>query len=240
MQCRKGLIMSNIEELEIDKLAEPFRNEEIDWRVGPKFGKKTFALAYLDARAVMDRLDNVCTPSGWQCRHPYANTKTNCEVGIWFGNDGWIWKSDGAGDTAMEGEKGAFSGAFKRACVMWGIGRYLYDMGNTVVELDEKGKKIADGEYKKLNKAHESLIKTLPCLRGTHTQVPAIDEWVADRISKLSSYPDREDATLDNLDKIYKQMTEKCLKSRVTGGQLLLIQQQYFIIKSRLTEKKVA
>ena len=38
----------------------------------------------------------------------------------------WISKSDGAGDTNIEGEKGGISDSFKRACVAWGIARYLY------------------------------------------------------------------------------------------------------------------
>ena len=38
----------------------------------------------------------------------------------------WISKSDGAGDTSIEGEKGGISDSFKRCCVAWGIARYLY------------------------------------------------------------------------------------------------------------------
>ena len=40
----------------------------------------------------------------------------------------WIAKSDGAGSTDVEGDKGGISDAFKRAAVKWGIGRYLYDL----------------------------------------------------------------------------------------------------------------
>jgi hypothetical protein len=40
----------------------------------------------------------------------------------------WVRKSDGAGETQVEGEKGAISDALKRAAVKWGIGRYLYDL----------------------------------------------------------------------------------------------------------------
>ena len=38
----------------------------------------------------------------------------------------WIWKSDGAGETSIEGEKGGFSDAFKRAGVHFGYARELY------------------------------------------------------------------------------------------------------------------
>ena len=38
-----------------------------------------------------------------------------------------IVKSDGAGDTDIEGEKGAISDALKRSAVLLGIGAYLYN-----------------------------------------------------------------------------------------------------------------
>tara|TARA_R110000851_G_scaffold284617_1_gene438177 strand:- start:1290 stop:1529 length:240 start_codon:yes stop_codon:yes gene_type:complete len=38
----------------------------------------------------------------------------------------WVWKSDGAGETSIEGEKGGFSDAFKRAAVHFGYARELY------------------------------------------------------------------------------------------------------------------
>ena len=45
-----------------------------------------------------------------------------------YANGGvWITKTDGAGETDIEGEKGAFSDAFKRAAVHHGVARYLYD-----------------------------------------------------------------------------------------------------------------
>lgn len=99
----------------------------------------------------MQRLDDVCGPAGWQCRYPHANGKTVCEIGIKVDGE-WLWKADGAGDTDYEAEKGAMSDAFKRAAVRWGIGRYLYDLGNIWVGIKAQGKSYAieDGEYKKL------------------------------------------------------------------------------------------
>ncbi|MGE5500612.1 MAG: Rad52/Rad22 family DNA repair protein [Ignavibacteriales bacterium] len=136
-----------------DKLAEPFPPDAISWRVGSTNGDKTkgLALAYLDARDVMDRLDLVCGPAGWQCRYSHANGKTVCDIGIKVGDE-WIWKADGAGDTDVEAEKGALSDAFKRAAVRWGIGRYLYGLPSPWVELVPAGRsfKIKDSEYAKL------------------------------------------------------------------------------------------
>ena len=40
----------------------------------------------------------------------------------------------------MEKEKGQYSGAFKRAAVLWGVGRYLYDLPNAWVAIQQKGR----------------------------------------------------------------------------------------------------
>jgi len=116
-----------------DDLAEEFPRKEIHWRaqVITKDGGKAMALAYIDARDVMRRLDAVIGTEWWQSEHYDAgNGKLGCKIGIYIksGNDygQWVWKSDGAGATAVEGDKGAFSDSFKRAAVSWGIGRYLY------------------------------------------------------------------------------------------------------------------
>lgn len=135
------------------RLSAPFPPEQISWRVGSTSTDKTkgLALAYLDARDVMERLDNTVGPENWQCRYPHANGKTVCEIGIKVDGE-WIWKADGSGDTDVEAEKGALSDAFKRAAVRWGIGRYLYDLGNIWAEIEPVGRsyKIKDGEYAKL------------------------------------------------------------------------------------------
>ncbi|HZP77555.1 MAG TPA: Rad52/Rad22 family DNA repair protein [Pseudolabrys sp.] len=137
----------------LQRLSAPFDPDRVSWRVGPTNGNKTkgMALAYIDARDVMARLDEACGVGGWQCSYPHANGKTVCSIGIKIGDE-WIWKADGAGDTDMEAEKGALSDAFKRAAVRWSIGRYLYDMPSPWVEIEQHGKSysIKDGELVKL------------------------------------------------------------------------------------------
>ena len=127
-----------------EQLASPFDPSEVDWRVGSttKDKAKGMALAYIDARTVMDRLDAVCGPSGWQNRYVLNGTKTVCEIGIKCGDE-WVWKSDGAGDSDIEAEKGALSDAFKRAAVRWGIGRYLYNLKSPWVALKPFGNSYA-------------------------------------------------------------------------------------------------
>jgi len=107
-------------------------------------GNSAMALAYMDARHVMDRLDTVCGSENWQDSYTEsAKGRVICTISILIG-DQWVSKSDGAGDTAVEGEKGGISDAFKRAAVKWGIGRYLYDLGSPWAECEsyEKNGKL--------------------------------------------------------------------------------------------------
>jgi hypothetical protein len=115
-----------------DKLSAPFAPEQIHWRAQTltRNKEKALALAYLDARDVMDRLDEAVGPGNWQ--DSYVETvkgRVVCTISLRVGEE-WVSKSDGAGDTAVEGEKGGVSDAFKRAAVKWGIGRYLYRLND--------------------------------------------------------------------------------------------------------------
>jgi hypothetical protein len=134
-----------------ERLSAPFPPEKVSWRVGVSNKKKRQretgdnnakatkgqVLAYIDARDVMDRLDDVCGPAGWQNRYTHADKKTICEIGVYHEGQ-WIWKADGAGESDIEAEKGALSDSFKRAAVRWGVGRYLYHLPTPWVDLDER------------------------------------------------------------------------------------------------------
>jgi hypothetical protein len=102
-------------------LSQPTPRDQIKTRQGPG-GKQ---LSYVTARFVMQMLDDVVGPDNWQSKHTMEGDKVQCSIGIRV-NGEWIWKSDGAGETDIEGEKGSFSDALKRAAVSWGIARDLY------------------------------------------------------------------------------------------------------------------
>jgi hypothetical protein len=126
------------------KLECPFPASAVHWRVGntnaKKLGVKPWeategsALAYIDARDVMERLDKAVGMENWQCDYPLSESGLLiCRIGIRASvfnpdlpHDEWIWKANGAGDTQVEKEKGKASDAFKRAAVLFGIGQYLY------------------------------------------------------------------------------------------------------------------
>ena len=127
-------------------LSKHFPTSEISWRTQRVFqsykDKKWYALAlaYLSVRQVQDRLTEVMGHN-WQCKHTVYGSKTVCSLGLKLDGE-WIWRSDGAGDTNFEADKGALSDSLKRAGVAWGIGRYLYDLKNTYVpcEVTDNGK----------------------------------------------------------------------------------------------------
>lgn len=128
------------------KLSEPFPAEEIDWRVGATNGDKTkgIALAYLQARPVMDRWDAVLGPENWRDEYipiPGQNGPAGflCNLSARI-NGEWITKSDSADVSDIESIKGGVSDSFKRASVKFGVGRYLYDLPNTWVAIELRGK----------------------------------------------------------------------------------------------------
>lgn len=123
------------------KLIAPFPAEQIHWRVGSitKDGSKGMALAYLDARNVMNRLDRTVGPQNWEDDYKEVMGRIVCNLRVRLDGE-WVTKSDGAGDTDFEAEKGGLSDAFKRAAVKFGIGRYLYDLPTVWCEVEQRGR----------------------------------------------------------------------------------------------------
>jgi hypothetical protein len=160
-----------------DRLRFPFLTDQLSWRVGATNAKrkkpeepfKGIPLAYIDARDVMERLDDVLKPENWQCRYIEQGAKTVCEIGVNIGAVDekarleWVWKADGAGDTDMEAEKGALSDAFKRAAVRWGVGRYLYGLKSGWIEIEQRGQSfvIPDIQKPKLDALHDNFIQSM-------------------------------------------------------------------------------
>ena len=99
-------------------LNKPFPVSKVQHRKGPG-GKE---LAYITARDVMDRLDEVFKPWGWQTKYEYLGGRMVCYLSCKVSGE-WVTKADGADDTQIEGAKGGISDSLKRAAVNWGIGR---------------------------------------------------------------------------------------------------------------------
>jgi hypothetical protein len=131
--------------MELEKLREPLRIDQIDFRIQSiNRGGYATILAYKDARADMQRLDDVVGPLGWKREH--LNNNHNCRVSIWCGTKGeWVSKEDTGTESNTEKQKGLASDSFKRACTNWGIGRELYDYPLIQVKLNGGGDKNGAG-----------------------------------------------------------------------------------------------
>ena len=117
-------------------LAVPFPAEAIGWKpqtiVNSNNGSRALALAYIDARDVMDRLDAVLGIAGWQdSYHENADGTVCCTLELRLGGE-WLSRCDVGGESeqkdAGDRKKAAYSDALKRAAVKFGIGRYLYSL----------------------------------------------------------------------------------------------------------------
>jgi hypothetical protein len=125
------------------ELTKPFGQSEIKFRAGATTKDKTraLALAYVDARAIMDRLDATLTPIDWKDEYRPIDGGFICRLSIRIDGE-WISKEDAAPQTDYEGIKGGISDAFKRAAVKFGIGRHLYDLPSVWVSCETKGKSV--------------------------------------------------------------------------------------------------
>lgn len=161
----------------IKRLHEPFNAKEIEWKiqVTSQDKKRGMAVAYMDARAVQKRLDEVVGAFNW--KNVYSLWHDNSQIcGISIFNDDrseWITKFDGAENSDIEPIKGGLSDSFKRAATVWGIGRYLYDIEGVWVEIEPKGKSFAikQNQYSKLESEYNNAVNRIFSLKPTQQNV---------------------------------------------------------------------
>ena len=145
-------------------LKELKRKIPYQWRVQSFSKHKPVAtcVAYIDARDVMDLLDEVVGPENWQSDYKDVDGQMFAGIGIQTfrgieNAPAWVWKWDTGSESNVEAEKGQASDSFKRAAVKWGIGRFLYDLPVRTVAanevktdknfpyvVDEQGKRVWD------------------------------------------------------------------------------------------------
>ena len=139
------------------RLEEPFDKDEVKWLVAAtsRDGRKGRVTPYANPRAYTDRLNEVLTASGWTRQYtvhtisPVTRLKKDktiqtgkvlvtCTVTIagigCHSGSGEEWADDEKAMTSAEAQ------AFKRACSCFGLGRYLYNLPETWVDLDGQGK----------------------------------------------------------------------------------------------------
>jgi hypothetical protein len=111
-------------------LAALFSPSEVKFKPAIVSGNRALALAYVDVRAIQDRLDTVCGVAGWQDSYRVLpDGAVVCRLRLKIGEQ-WITKVDVGSPSGQpdngDRTKAAFSDALKRAAVKFGVGRYLY------------------------------------------------------------------------------------------------------------------
>src|SRR5574338_214849 len=109
-----------------ERLAEPFDPRDIRWRPITDSGDKCLAAAYIDARKVIDRLNEVLGVDGWQDRYELLyDGNMMCHLSIWSEDKKqWLCKSDIGEEGQAPGKgtkaKASCSNALKRARFFFG------------------------------------------------------------------------------------------------------------------------
>jgi hypothetical protein len=127
-------------------LAAPFPAESIGWKPQSVSGSRALALAYIDARDVMDRLDAVVGVGGWHDDYQMLpDGAVVCRLTVSIAGVE-VTKKDIGGESdqkdAHDLHKAAFSDALKRAAVKFGIGRYIYRLDQQWCDYDPQKKQF--------------------------------------------------------------------------------------------------
>jgi hypothetical protein len=138
----------------LTRLAEPFDPSEIKWRVThtTQDGSRGAVIPFADPRAYTDRLNQIFTPTGWTRTYDVSTVSSvsrmkrdkviqtgkalvTCTLTIHglgcHSGSGEEWADEQNAMTSSEAQ------AFKRSCTCFGLGRYLYNLAEMWVSLNE-------------------------------------------------------------------------------------------------------
>lgn len=129
-------------------LCAPFSSNEV--RTKPGSGGST--IHFIAGRSAQNRLDSVLGPENWRDTYFETEKGLRCRIEIRITPDGeWLWKEDGGAGAGMpaadDEEKSAYSDAFKRAAVKWGVARYLYKNGVPSYDLNGSSPAAVDNVH---------------------------------------------------------------------------------------------
>ncbi len=143
----------------LEQLRKPFPASKISFKCQTKPSEKgnSLVVAYIDARDVMERLDDVVGPD-WSDRYEKAGTAKGlvCYLTVCG-----VTRADvGDEDNENEPVKSAYSDAFKRAAVKFGVGRFLYDLPKMWAKARPAGKSfiLEDGEIDRLRREVDNFL----------------------------------------------------------------------------------
>lgn len=168
--------------------------KEIPFKFKPQSVKwgKALMVSYIDSRDAQDMLDDCVGPANWADDYRVVDSKIYGGVGINTTGDpttpAWVWKWDCGTESNTEQEKGQASDAFKRACVKWGIGRFLYRQ--KIIELktakDSHGKERAATDTGKILWTNDEITEYI---RKYKLSANASKKTTGDRYEKATESP---------------------------------------------------
>ena len=183
-----------------EALAEPFEPTEIKFKPQMVKNNRCLAMAYIDARLIQDRLDDVLGVENWEDGYRILpDGSVMCRLKVKLG-ERWITKTDvGSPSEQPDGGdrlKAAFSDALKRAGVKLGIGRYLYELPKQWCDFDPAKKCFTQtpqlpGKFlpKKKPAAPQSAAKQQPPAASTPapSKGPSLYDELADYLNAAGS-----------------------------------------------------
>lgn len=213
--------VGNVNELQ-QRLAQPFDPKYIEWKPGSttRDGSKCMAMPYADMRAYMERLDELFGME-WSVRYvAWGETRIFCELTI----NGVTRTSTGESDAqdAKNGLAGtvAEAQAMKRACAMFGLGRYLYDLPSAWVAYDSQNKRISDAGKAELESRYKAWYARQTAQARPQAQQAVSQAQSSTQASKTSQQPAtpaRNDADAVDGDVLFER--------DATPAELAIIQQ---------------
>lgn len=132
-------------------LSKPFHVTDVEWKPGAlnKDRTRALALAYVETRAYIARLNEVVGEK-WSDRYEVISLPDRISVicyltvcGVTRTGDGEAMNGDGEGSDPNL-VTSASAQAFKRACVKFGLGAYLYDLPQAWCDYDPQARRIVN------------------------------------------------------------------------------------------------
>lgn len=173
----------------LQQLRLPFHPTSITWKPGAvaKDGTKALAMAYADLRAYQNRLDEVCGMD-WSATYTPWGDRIICHLTICD-----VTRSS-TGEPDAQSERSEIAGtateaqAFKRACSMFGLGRYLYNLPSLWAEYDKERKQFTEaGKSRLLNVISLHYSKSLAA--QAEQPIEPTPETSASSVEPLASEP---------------------------------------------------
>jgi hypothetical protein len=130
------------------RLADFFPASALGFKPQMIKGNRAMAVVFIDARDVIDRLNDVLGIGEWQDDYTFMpNGAVICHLRVRI-NGEWVTKTDVGGESEQpdqgDRQKSAVSDALKRAAVKLGVGRYLYAMPSNWFDYDQVKKQFVN------------------------------------------------------------------------------------------------